>query len=644
MSKPEWLESLNPEQRQAVEATDGPLLVLSGAGTGKTRVLTSKIAWLLHQKLAKPWEILAVTFTNKAAGEMKSRVRNLVGEEADSLWIGTFHSIGLRILKQHAPFAGRDPGFVILDEDDQQKIVRQIIVEELKLDPKFLSSAQVVEAIARQKDKGYYEGAPDVVPDFGDTELKIYKSYQGRLATLNGVDFADLLLLPLKVFREHPEVLEEYQKKFKYILVDEYQDTNAVQYKLLKLLSGMHHNIACVGDDDQSIYSWRGAEINNILQFERDFEGAKIVRLETNYRSTPHILSAASGLIANNKGRLGKTLRPCEKLSGEKALRVKVYAVQSGMDEAATVAGHIQNERSKGTPYEQMAILVRSGYQTRLFEDRLMHRGIPYRIVGGVKFYERQEIRDIIAYLRLIVYPHDDLSFERAIGVPRRGLGDKALDLIREISRSKKIPMLEAALLAAKKLKGRQAAALETFCNQIARWRALNNKGEISHYEFVRVVLSESGYAEMWRNSKKEEGEARLQNIQEFLGMLKNDYKSIAEFLEYLTLFATANEDVGELDSVSLMTMHAAKGLEFEVVFLPSWEMGVFPNERSMRDASGGGLEEERRLAYVSITRAKRRIEIYVAASRQVFGTWQRSVQSIFLDEIPRECVDVGEF
>jgi DNA helicase-2/ATP-dependent DNA helicase PcrA len=367
------------------------------------------------------------------------------------------------------------------------------------------------------------------------------------------------------------------------------------------------------------------------------------VRLETNYRSTPHILSAASGLIANNRGRLGKTLRPCKALSHDRAIRVKLYAVQNGLDEAQTVVSHIQNERSKGTSYEDMAILVRSGWQTRLFEDRLMHRGIPYRIVGGMKFYERQEIRDIIAYLRLIVYPHDDLSFERALSVPKRGLGDKVIELIRDISKAKHIPMSEAALLAAKKLKGKQAAALETFSNQFARWRALNN-GQINNYEFVRVVLSESGYVEMWKNSKKEEGETRLKNIQEFCGMLRNDYRSIAEFLEYLTLFASAHEDVSDTDCVSIMTMHAAKGLEFDIVFLPSWEMGVFPNEKSVRDTVGGGLEEERRLAYVSITRAKKRCEIYFATSRQMLGNWQRNLPSIFIGEIPRECIDIGEF
>ncbi|MDR3126069.1 MAG: UvrD-helicase domain-containing protein [Rickettsiales bacterium] len=637
-------ENLNPEQRLAVETTEGPLLILSGAGTGKTRVLTSKIAYILEQGLARPWNILAVTFTNKAANEMKNRVKALIGEGmADGLWIGTFHSIGFRWLKKYAELAGLGPGFMVYDEDDQKILVRKTMEEDFGLDTKRFSPMAVLEQIQRLKDKGLYfdQATTELInTDFvnGDI-LGIYKRYQERLAELNAADFGDLLLYPLMIFEKNPAVLAELQEKFRYILVDEYQDTNAVQYRLLKLLSAKHRNIACVGDDDQSIYSWRGAEIDNILKFERDFDGAKVIRLETNYRSTPFILRAASGLISKNFGRLGKTLRPCDAAEADCA-KVAVRGVWSGEEEARAIADQIEHHQRRGTPLSQMAVLVRAGYQTRVFEERLVRAGVPYRIIGGLKFYERQEIKDAVAYLRLLSYPQDNLSFERIINVPRRGIGDKTLAEIAKNAREKHISYFESAREFGHG-KTKQAAALKQFAESFDRWRAeaaRQDGGAADPSVLAKTMLEESGYIDMWKSSKKIEAEAKLQNIMEFLGILKSDFSSINEFLEYVTLFTENNESAdGDAEYVSLMTLHAAKGLEFDAVFLPGWEMGIFPNEKATQE---GGLEEERRLAYVGITRAKKFVEIYYAGSRQVFGQWQRNVPSIFLSELPRDAIE----
>jgi DNA helicase-2/ATP-dependent DNA helicase PcrA len=642
-------EKLNPEQRLAVETTDGPLLILSGAGTGKTRVLTSKIAYILAQGLARPWNILAVTFTNTAANEMKNRVKAMIGDDmADGLWIGTFHSVGFRWLKKYPELAGLKPGFIIYDEDDQKILVRKTMEEDFGLDVKRYNPMAVLEQIQRFKDKGIYFGQATLDAmnsDFVNGELLgIYKRYQERLIELNAADFGDLLLYPLMIFEQNPAVLAELQDKFRYILVDEYQDTNAVQYKLLKLLSARHRNIACVGDDDQSIYSWRGAEIENILKFEQDFPGAKVIRLETNYRSTPHILRAASGLISKNFDRLGKTLRPCGAANDDCA-KVAVKGVWSGEEEARQIIDQIEHYQRRGIDLSQMAVLVRAGYQTRIFEEKLVRSGIPYKIIGGLKFYERQEIKDAIAYLRLLAHPQDNLSFERIINVPRRGIGDKALAEIAKNARLKHMSYFESARDMGRG-RTKQAGMLKQFTDGFDRWRAAmegaGDEGPADPSALARTMLEESGYMDMWKSSKKIEAEAKLQNIMEFLGILKSDFSSISEFLEYVTLFTENNAGAGQdMEYLSLMTLHSAKGLEFDAVFLPGWEMGIFPNDKAMQE---GGVEEERRLAYVGITRAKKFVEIYYAGSRQVFGQWQHNMPSMFLGELPKDAIDYTGF
>ena len=653
----DWLEKLNPEQRTAVETTEGPLLVLSGAGTGKTRVLTSRIAYIISKQLALPWEILAVTFTNKAANEMKSRVKKIIGDGAENLWIGTFHSIGLKILKKYTQLVGLKPNFIIYDENDQKVLVKKVMEEYLNIDTKKWTPATVVENISRLKDKGYYFNDKNIkmvdVDTINGRLLEVYNVYQEKLKELNAVDFGDLLLYPLMIFQKEPAVLQEYQQKFKYILVDEYQDTNAVQYKLLKLLSDFHHNICCVGDDDQSIYSWRGAEIENILRFENDFENAKIIRLETNYRSTPYILHAASALIAHNNDRLGKELRPCsEKINDMDSKKIQVHGVWNGEEEASQIIDEIEFYQRKNYSISEMAILVRAGYQTRLFEEKLIRAGIPYKIIGGLRFYERQEIKDIIAYLRLLIYPQDNLSFERIINVPKRGVGDKTLKAINEYAKKNKISMFEATdrMLKTNQITGKIGFNLQKFVDDFYKWRMIySGKSDnlfdtnkiVDQAQLVEHIIHESGYFEMWQNSKKVEAETKVQNIMELIGIIKADFESISEFLEYITLFTESNQTtIDNNEYVSLMTLHAAKGLEFDIVFLPGWEMGIFPNEKSMEDKLSSSVEEERRLAYVAITRAKKIVEIYYAGSRRVFGQWQQNIPSIFLQELPPEDIE----
>ena len=485
--------------------------------------------------------------------------------------------------------------------------------------------------------------------------LEVYKCYQEKLKELNAVDFGDLLLYPLMIFEQNPVILEEFQTKFKYILVDEYQDTNAVQDKILKLLSAKHKNICCVGDDDQSIYSWRGAEIENILRFESDFENAKVIRLETNYRSTPHILHAASCLIAKNKDRLGKELRPCKAMIDEESKKIQVHGVWNGVEEAREIVDEIEYYQRKGIPLSQMAVLVRAGYQTRLFEEHFIRAGVSYKIIGGLRFYERQEIKDIIAYLRLLAYPQDNLSFERIINVPKRGIGDKTLQNINTYAKQNHLSLFEATeeMLNSNKITGKAALNIQKFIDDFHRWRSIYNGDSVDlldtnkiteHYQLVEIMIKESGYIDMWQNSKKAEAEAKLQNINELLGIIKSDFETINEFLEYITLFTENNQSVlDNQDYVSLMTLHAAKGLEFDVVFLPGWEMGIFPNEKSTQENSSS-LEEERRLAYVGITRAKKIVEIYYAGSRQVFGQWQQNLPSVFLNDLPDEDVEHTSF
>ena len=656
---PDWLEKLNPEQRDAVQTTEGPLLVLSGAGTGKTRVLTSRIAYIMYKQLALPWQILAVTFTNKAANEMKNRVKSIIGDSADSLWIGTFHSIGLRIVKRYYELIGLKKNFLIFDESDQKILIKKVMEEDLKIDTKKWNPSIVLENICRLKDKGFYFDDENInmidVETINGRLLEVYKCYQEKLKELNAVDFGDLLLYPLMIFEQNPVILEEFQTKFKYILVDEYQDTNAVQDKILKLLSAKHKNICCVGDDDQSIYSWRGAEIENILRFESDFENAKVIRLETNYRSTPHILHAASCLIAKNKDRLGKELRPCKAMIDEESKKIQVHGVWNGDEEAREIVDEIEYYQRKGIPLSQMAVLVRAGYQTRLFEEHFIRAGVSYKIIGGLRFYERQEIKDIIAYLRLLAYPQDNLSFERIINVPKRGIGDKTLQNINTYARQNHLSLFEATeeMLNSNKITGKAALNIQKFIDDFHRWRSIYNGDSVDlldtnkiteHYQLVEIMIKESGYIDMWQNSKKAEAEAKLQNINELLGIIKSDFETINEFLEYITLFTENNQSVlDNQDYVSLMTLHAAKGLEFDVVFLPGWEMGIFPNEKSTQENSSS-LEEERRLAYVGITRAKKIVEIYYAGSRQVFGQWQQNLPSVFLNDLPDEDVEHTSF
>ena len=656
---PDWLAKLNTEQRDAVETTEGPLLVLSGAGTGKTRVLTSRIAYIIYKQLAMPWQILAVTFTNKAANEMKSRIKSIIGDGADSLWIGTFHSIGLRIVKRYYELIGLKNNFLILDEGDQKILIKKVMEEDLHIDTKKWNPSIVLENICRLKDKGFYFDDENIqmidVETINGRLLEVYRVYQEKLKELNAVDFGDLLLYPLMIFQQNPVILEEFQNKFKYILVDEYQDTNAVQDKILKLLSAKHKNICCVGDDDQSIYSWRGAEIENILRFEKDFDNAKVIRLETNYRSTPHILHAASCLISKNKDRLGKELKPCKAMIDENSKKIQVHGVWDGNEEAREIVDEIEYYQRKGIPLSEMAVLVRAGYQTRLFEEHFIRTGISYKIIGGLRFYERQEIKDIIAYLRLLIYPQDNLSFERIINVPKRGIGDRTLQNINDYARKNHLSLFDATeeMLKTNKITGKAGLNLKKFTDDFYRWRSIHSgksvdlfdtKKVAEHYQLVELMLKESGYIEMWQNSKKAEAEAKLQNINELLGIIKSDFETINEFLEYITLFTENNQSaIDNQDYVSLMTLHAAKGLEFDVVFLPGWEMGIFPNEKSTSENSNS-VEEERRLAYVGITRAKKVVEIYYAGSRQVFGQWQQNLPSVFLNDLPEEDIEHTSF
>ena len=630
------LETLNEEQRAAVEATQGPLLVLAGAGTGKTRVLTTRIAHILLQKLAWPGEILAVTFTNKAAREMQERVTHLTGA-SQALWMGTFHSIGARIIRRHAELLGLTSSFTILDTDDQIRLLKAIIGE-LKIDDKAHPAKLFSAIIQSWKDQGL---TPEKITNASDKEqaggfaAKVYKMYQERLKQLNATDFGDLILHMITLFTLHPPVLEEYAKRFKYILVDEYQDTNVAQYLWLRLLASYHKNICCVGDDDQSIYSWRGAEVGNILRFERDYPNARIVKLECNYRSTPHILAAASAVIANNKGRLGKTLWTPVK-DGDK---IRVKSLWDEGEEARFVGDEVEAMQHNGTALSHMAILVRAGFQTRAFEERFLTLGVPYRVIGGLRFYERAEIRDAIAYLRLLAVPQDDLAFERIINTPKRGIGQATMQQLHTTARSLNSSLYAATmhLLGSGAIKGKLGVALDAFIVNCERWKA--QKSELALGDFVDLVLDESGYRQIWIQEKSPEAAGRLENLKE-LSRAMGDFESLAAFLEHVSLVTEAtNENQGN-EMVSLMTLHAAKGLEFDVVFLPGWEEGVFPHQRAMDESGTKGLEEERRLAYVGITRARRKLFISHAANRRIYNQWQSSIPSRFIGELPPENIE----
>jgi DNA helicase-2/ATP-dependent DNA helicase PcrA len=630
----EYLTPLNPEQRLAVESLDGPLLVLAGAGTGKTRVLTTRFAHILLSNKAFPNQVLAVTFTNKAAREMRERVAAILGRPAEGLWLGTFHALCARMLRRHAEHVGLSGNFTILDADDQFRLLKQVM-DAAHVDTKRFTPNLVMAMIQRWKDRGLTP-ARSGVEAAGDpaTEVarEMYAAYQARLIALNAADFGDLILHVTEILRTQPDILAQYHRNFRYILVDEYQDTNLVQYLWLRLLAQGHRNICCVGDDDQSIYSWRGAEVENILRFEKDFEGARIVRLESNYRSTAPILAAASELIAHNTGRLGKTLRVgrADAAAGEK---VSVVGLWDSDEEARMVGERIERSRRDGHPLSEIAVLVRAGFQTRSFEERLIVLGVPYRVVGGLRFYERQEIRDAIAYMRAMTRPADDLAFERIVNVPRRGIGESALRAMHEMARTETAPLSVAAarLVETGAVKGKARTALDELFRGFASWRAMLERE--GHVVTVATMLDESGYTEMWKQDKSPEAPGRLENLRELIRALA-DFETLEGFLDHVAL-VMENEDDSNPDRVSLMTLHGAKGLEFDTVFLPGWEEGVFPNQRSMDESGDKGLEEERRLAYVGLTRARRTAIISHAANRRIYANWQASIPSRFLDELP---------
>ncbi|WP_433910610.1 ATP-dependent helicase [Sphingomonas yabuuchiae] len=632
-----YLRTLNPAQREAVLTTDGPVLVLAGAGTGKTAALTARLAHLLYTRKAWPSEILSVTFTNKAAREMRERVGRLVGDAVEGMpWLGTFHAIGAKMLRRHAELVGLQSNFTILDTDDQLRLLKQLIVA-ADIDEKRFPARALGGLIDEWKNKGLVPG--DI--DAGEAEryangqgAELYRQYQDRLRSVNACDFGDLLLHMLTILKTHRDVLEHYQQRFRYIMVDEYQDTNSVQYLWLRLLAQARKNIACVGDDDQSIYSWRGAQVENILRFERDFPGAKVIRLEQNYRSTPHILGAASGVIANNGGRLGKTLWT-ELDVGEK---VQVLGVWDGPEEARRVGEEIESARRSGTPYDNIAILVRASHQTREFEDRFIAIGLPYRIVGGFRFYERAEIRDALAYLRIVNQPSDDLAFERIVNVPKRGLGDKALAKIHQLARAEGLPLTiaSARILDTDELTPQARRSLGNLIGDIARWRDM--AGDLAHPELARQLLDESGYTAIYQNEKSAEAAGRLENLSELVRAME-DYESLGAFLEHVSLVMDRDGDQREPE-VTIMTIHAAKGLEFDTVFLAGWEEGLFPSQRAIDEGGTRSLEEERRLAYVAITRARRKAVILHAANRRIYGQWTSSLPSRFVGELPPEHID----
>ncbi len=714
-----YLNALNPEQREAVETLDGPVLVLAGAGTGKTRVLTTRIAHILAIGRARPGDILAVTFTNKAAREMKVRVGTMVGQIVEGMpWLGTFHSIGVKIIRRHAELVGLKPDFTILDVDDQIRLLKQILAAE-NIDEKRWPARVLAGLLDNWKNRGL---TPDQVPAgeaasfAGGRGKKLYTDYQDRLKVLNAADFGDLLLECIRLFRQQPEVLRQYQGRFRYILVDEYQDTNVAQYLWLRLLaqstggaSGSDvipgrptdlgftrdrrlepksaeadlggpgpesittdseygfrarglapaprndaaseppaaqpprtlKNICCVGDDDQSIYGWRGAEVDNILRFEHDFPGAKIIRLERNYRSTAHILAAASHLIAHNEGRLGKTLRT-EDVPGEK---VQVTSCWDSEEEARAIGEEIEQlQRDDGAgrphPLDEIAILVRASFQMREFEDRFVTLGLPYRVIGGPRFYERQEIRDALAYLRVIHSPTDDLAFERIVNVPKRGLGDATVQLLHDHARKKRIPLTSAAqaVVETDELKSKPRGALRGVLESFERWRS--QKDALPHTELAQIVLDESGYTEMWQKDRSADAAGRLENLKELIRSME-EFENLAGFLEHISLVMDTDRTEGE--AVSIMTLHSAKGLEFDTVFLPGWEEGLFPHQRALDDQGRAGLEEERRLAHVGLTRARRRAKIYFSANRRMHGLWSSNIPSRFLDELPEADVEIAE-
>ncbi len=636
---PRYLDALNPAQREAVEALEGPVLVLAGAGVGKTRVLTTRIAHLIATGRARPHEILSVTFTNKAAREMRERIGQLTGLVEGMPWMGTFHSIGAKILRRHAELVGLKPNFTILDTDDQIRLLKQAL-QARNIDDKRWPARALAGLIDGWKNRGLdpAHAPPAEAAAFANGEgAALYALYQARLKALNAVDFGDLLLEGLRLFREHAEILDLYQRRLRYILVDEYQDTNVVQYLWLRLLAQASRNLCCVGDDDQSIYGWRGADVDNILRFEHDFPGARVIRLERNYRSGAHILAVASGLIAHNQNRLGKTLFTNAK-AGDKPT---VSGVWDSQEEARVIGEAIEQMQRGGQSLDEIAILVRASFQMREFEERFITLGLPYRVIGGPRFYERAEIRDALAYLRCVAQPDDDLAFERIFNVPKRGLGEAALAMLHEHARRAGLPLTRAAraLVETEEIKARPRQILRDLLRSLDRWSAQIEA--TPHHELAQLILEESGYIDMWKADRTADAAGRLENLKELTRSME-EFPSLVAFLEHVSLVMDAESGEGG-ERVSIMTLHAAKGLEFDVVFLPGWEEGLFPHQRSLDENGRAGLEEERRLAYVGLTRARAQAKIYFAANRRIRGLWQSTAPSRFIDELPEAHVEVVE-
>jgi DNA helicase II / ATP-dependent DNA helicase PcrA len=637
-TEPTYLQGLNGPQRDAVIAIDGPVLLLAGAGTGKTRALTTRLAHILASRKAWPSEILAVTFTNRAAREMQHRVGSLIGEAVEGMqWLGTFHSVAAKMLRRHAELVGLKSNYSILDTDDQIRLIKQVLILN-QIDDKKWPAKQFAFLIDGWKNKAI---TPENLPAgeaqvFADGKADIlYAAYQERLRTLNACDFGDLLLHMISIWQAHHDVLAQWQGRFKYVLVDEYQDTNVAQYLWLRLLAQARKNICCVGDEDQSIYGWRGAEIGNILKFERDYPGARIIRLEQNYRSSEHILAAASQLIASNSERLGKTLWT-DQAGGDK---VRVVSIWDGAEEARHVGQQIESRMNRGEKLSQAAVLVRAGHQMRAFEDRFMTLGLPYRVIGGPRFYERMEIRDAIAYLRVIAQPDDDLAFERIVNTPKRGLGDKSLQKVFAFARAQGWPMIRAAsqLVETDELPAAARRSLGNLVRDIARWR--DTLQGLPHTEVARIMLDESGYVAMWQADRSPEAPGRLENLNELIRAM-SEFESLGGFLEHVAL-VMENETNASDDKITIMTLHAAKGLEFDNVYLAGWEEGIFPSQRALDEHGNSALEEERRLAYVGITRARKRCTILSAANRMVYGQWQSAIPSRFIDELPRAHIEL---
>ncbi|MDB0049568.1 UvrD-helicase domain-containing protein [Candidatus Pelagibacter sp.] len=642
MINSEYLNNLNNAQKEAVLYLDGPLLIVAGAGSGKTKVLTSRIAHIIKEKKAFPNQILSVTFTNKAAKEMQNRVSSILNSEAIGLsWLGTFHSICAKLLRKHAPAAGLTSNFTIIDTDDQVRLIKNICKAE-NIDIKQLAPKFILSIIDRWKNKGFY---PDEVvinknDIFERTVLPLYKIYQQKLLDLNACDFGDLILHVVKILEKNQDIRNIYSNNFKYILVDEYQDTNYIQSRWLNLLSEKHKNLCCVGDDDQSIYSWRGAEIKNFLEFDQVYKNSKVIRLEENYRSSQNILSVASNLIANNQNRVGKTL----KTTMEEGDLVKLNCFKNGKDEAIGVSDEIEKKLKKKYSFNNIAILVRAIFQTREFEERFLKIGLPYRILGGTKFYERAEIKDCVAYLRLIHQPKDDLAFGRIVNNPKRAIGESTIKLIHEFSKENSVSLEIASkkLIEVNLIKPKTKIGLSSFLFLMDKWRNDINNKKINHVKLLQLVLDESGYSSMLKNKKDLENENRLENIKELLSAMK-DFDNLESFLEHVALATSVDQD-WDGEKVNMMTMHGSKGLEFDVVFLPGWEEGLFPHQKSIEEKGQNGLEEERRLAYVGITRAKKKALISFAMNRFYQGNWIDSMASRFIEELPEKFLEKNSF